>query len=87
MSSLTHCYIIQKFKGFPNITLAPQRNKHEVVQNLAFTSHPSVGASTLDVLSESVMDNIALNDLSMIQQGTNFKIIKESLYLFGVFNQ
>ncbi|XP_046845337.1 uncharacterized protein LOC124439150 [Xenia sp. Carnegie-2017] len=59
----------KKFKGFPNITLAPQRNKHEVVQNLAFTSHPSVGASTLDVLSESVMDNIALNDWSMIQQG------------------
>jgi hypothetical protein len=37
---------------------------------MAFMKEPSLGVSNLDILSDTVMDGTALNDLSELQQNT-----------------
>ena len=65
---------MQKYRGFPNITCAPchkqEVNGSGTVRKLAFMKEPSLGASNLDILSDTVMDGTALNDVSDLQQNT-----------------
>ncbi|CAB4031424.1 spindle and centriole-associated 1-like isoform X1, partial [Paramuricea clavata] len=72
----------KKYRGFPNITCAPghrRENDSETVRKLAFMKEASVGASNLDILSETVMDGTALNDISELQQNTDENNNEQSL--------
>lgn len=71
-SIVIHTCVIQKYRGFPNVTCAPGYKKENemVTRKLAFMKEPSLGASHLDHLSDSVMDGTALNDLCELQQNT-----------------
>ncbi|XP_028404617.1 uncharacterized protein LOC114527178 isoform X2 [Dendronephthya gigantea] len=64
----------KKYRGFPNITCAPglKRNTDlETVKKQAFMKEPSVGASKLDILSDTIMGGTPLNDVSVLHQTTD----------------
>lgn len=57
----------KKYRGFPNVTCAPIQNKVQSeskrVFPVAFMKETSLGATNLDILSDTIMDGTALNDV------------------------
>lgn len=51
-----------------------QENDSERLRKPAFMKEPSLGASNLDILSETVMDRTALNDTSELYPNSGMDV-------------